>query len=611
MKPKKIILFVLILIFLIAILQFVLSSGPQGDQVLSTSRINEAQKALDVQGFNAKTSIAGFSNGVFSDSVNPVNGALSITQTDSVISGRNGMDVALTRAYNSNVFLNINQGPFNFNCESNNNSITCPNCQTPKTLDSRDMKSCSIQDGDSASFKREKYLGTGWTLNYEENVLRDVTPLVYETVDGKVSNTFKYISARGINSISLNGQDLILPSMFASNFDLFGSNNFKTEGNFLWSYDLAFTRGLTSLQVSSLLNSLHNFDPYSILTQTQIDPIALAQNYFIGETGAGKIGGFAAYTDALEPVQIWHNVNTIYPGAIQTIANYKTKDGRTYAYGNQVNFCDKFDDMLNTSGGHCDTNSLTELQAEKVFNWAENPYAGTYLTDISDTFGNNIHINYFGQSSDYGMSTKSPFIDTIYTPGVTKPIQFIFDSDYSTVPSALNLDSKLYSINVPSSRDSSYNKMKYTYTNINGANLLQSVELFDSSSNSIAGTKYVYGYDQNTRELTSVTLPTGATITYTYAWENSIPAYDPLRIDYQPYVGVNLDKMPRRVVKTRTITNGGVCNTPTCTWTYDYQSSAVPVNSHYTITTTVTDPFGNKVVTEAYATTSPTLSYNQ
>ena len=134
---KKIIYTISALVLIVLFMNVVLAVDP----VDIGARVKEAQGALNVESFDAGKAVGTD----FSDSINPYTGALSITLTDVVVPGRNGMDIILTRSYSSNIFASINHfgsGGYQ-SCDLNNpkgiNHIVCDvngvdDCLLPLTL---------------------------------------------------------------------------------------------------------------------------------------------------------------------------------------------------------------------------------------------------------------------------------------------------------------------------------------------------------------------------------------------------------------------------------------------------------------------------------------------
>jgi len=607
----------LTIVFLLLInLSFVLA-----DEVGLNARINEAQKALNAPGLD----IASIFQTDFQDSIDPATGSLTISQTDYVIPGRNGHNAAITRKYSSNVFLHLSDGGTG-NCggpgTSNGvNNQACPDidhvsCLTPNSISSqaigrnglvggtinRGMKcQSSNSNGDQSSFIRGKYLGTGWSMNVMENKLKDPSPLIF---DGQGSNfypTYAYISSRGINSYSLvidsNEQELILPSMFAENpliDPTIGSDNV------FWNYYTGFEG--------------ENF-------QLSFDSITKMQNkYFSSSIDA-------MYTDNLEPVFTQSSVylGASIPHGVDVNAIYLSKDGKRYALSHQVNFCEQFDDTKVSTGTHagtfCPDRSL--IENDQVFNWAQNPYAGTYATEIVDNFGNTLTLDYYGLAT----SDPSPFVESIATtPGKIATFRYVQASqaELGVTPSGIGLgsmdiDTKLGYIKVPQPDGGGYLYRMYEYTNFGTKQIPLLTRTYMANSfmgTPIAGTEYAYNYNSVTRELTQVTLPGGATIQYNYAWASAFPSIDAVRGLSHP---VSDFLYPKRVVISKTIRGGGMCwdfgypDTDSCTWNYYYNSlynSGATLGYQISLQTRVVDPLGNTVEYYPYPATATSLNYN-
>lgn len=647
-----------------------LTGEKSGDPVFDDSRVIEAQKILNVNGFNSKSQIAGISDGTFSDYVNPITGALTITQTDAIISGRNGIKVPITRSYSSNIFLNINRGSNGLDCNSIKgyntgrsvniiDASSCVDCYPvggflvggfvygvcgTDGTNCRDMDGCEQQgEGDSSSFVRAKYLGRGWSLNQMENKIKDPTQLIFQNFfaaepnDPTPTTTYRYVSARGINSISKNGEQLIMPSMYAKISDLIlPEENINFFSDLGWNYDTGFGWPLTTeTEYQNFMNdkqwSYRIFN--SPLFKSKPDVLAYLQNYFTGNTAGGEEPGdfrpgFVGYTSDMTQVKLLYDVSTDYTSVVPFGATVRARDGTEYSYGNYVKFCDKYDDVAPTGLGDCDdgffdqtgcwgNGCINDPTSATVLNWAENPYAGLYLTEITDAYGNRIIYDYI---QDLSSGINTPFINQIYTPGAGD-ITFNYDA---ISESERNINTRINKITVPSgSIDSQYNII-YTYTNDWGqgqlnyeyTSLLTSTCLEENGGfECIPGTKYEYDYDQYSQELIYVKLPTGAEIHYEYEWSDDFPSFDYVRQGFLSSDEVK--KMPRRVVTKRTIVGGGICpgSQTSCSWTYDYGFNWDPdgdgnEDTPFIIETTVTDPMGNKVITEAYSAVYTTISYS-
>ena len=139
-----------------------------------TFRIADAEAALNTNGFDAGTA---FDFGL-NDVVNLFNGNLIITETDVYLPGRNGLDVAITRQYNSNIFLHVNQyGGSSSMCDKED-EVVCPDCNINANIDGWAMGGCSNQDPEKSRWIQPKLLGRGWDLDYGR--LKDPTQLIYD-----------------------------------------------------------------------------------------------------------------------------------------------------------------------------------------------------------------------------------------------------------------------------------------------------------------------------------------------------------------------------------------------------------------------------------------------
>ncbi len=198
-------------------------------------QINEAEQALNAKAFDP-ASVFGLS---FSDNVNPMSGALSFTQTDLVLPGRNGLDVQISRSYSSNIFAHINQYPAGQTCTYVN--TLCDDCLTPNNIGGpeydlgsgsitlpfldRVMNTCSSTDPEQSSFNPAKQLGRGWDMTLGR--VKTPAPLLFVNGPnpGDVVPTYSYVSMRGITADTMtifnNEFSLIWPSMFRQHKDLF------------------------------------------------------------------------------------------------------------------------------------------------------------------------------------------------------------------------------------------------------------------------------------------------------------------------------------------------------------------------------------------------------
>ncbi|MBU0530546.1 MAG: hypothetical protein KKC05_02630 [Nanoarchaeota archaeon] len=672
------------LFILVAIAFAVSTSAQTGDPVSIQARMVEAQNALNVKAFDPASAVGT----TFTDSVNPYTGALTITQTDVYLPGRNGMDVAITRQYSSNIFLNINQFANSQTDCGETNTVACNQkdpytyCTTPEIITSKQLNNEGLPGGevqrfmhrcesgtgvyqDSSSFSRPGILGLGWDMIFGK--IKDPTPLLFETTSGIKHVTYDYVSARGVNSLSMtlnnNEEGLILPAMYNIPIGLTRDTEYT-----YWSND-----------VGGITGRINNFN----------DDITAAQNAHLGY----DVNSFAAYTGDLSPVFLRYPTieafTSVSPGNPQVAdglgAIYYSKDGREYYFNWYVPFCSKYDDVFipgKTSVNDCTSiHSLTKQEIGDIFNWAENPYAGLYLTGVKDSFGNAITYTYYGSGYD-----KSPFVHTITGPrsGATATFNYV-TKDGSSAPGAsyMDVDTKLkyitflnptgerpiyqiyqyrdpvygnrlagpynevdtcqryldsYDMPVICEQASYHNPYppynlihQYYVTEVNSIPLLESTYLATDpgGSNEILGTRYTYYYDSDTRELTTVILPTGAEIWYEYSWAPDIPAYDILR-EYAP----DAQKMTRRVISVRRVKKGGDCPPRNerlgnalpggvesggewggCAWVYQYKTIPETVTidgntrDHYELETTVHDPFGAKTVYNVYPTTVATLNY--
>lgn len=662
-------IFLITLLVLIIGVIFLSNFIEAADSVGLEARVTSAQNALNARGFDAASAVGT----TFTDSISPYTGTLTVTLTDVFVRGRNGLNIQLTRSYNSNVFLNVNQRPGGgtFTCDNPNNFAcdvqnpvefcTVPDrlsndhlddgglAMNPGVGETRPMNTCD--DGgyqQPSSFKRPGILGFGWDMTPGKFV--DPTLLLFEIAnDGTSRKTlqYRYISARGINSMGLiidnNKQDLILPSMYRENptseIELMPSLSF-------WSNDVGNDGEIKFYSYGDDINGV------GIPNDEVDDNIVMAQNENFGRAILANQGRtFPVYTSDLSPVFLTYpSLSDLMRisvggklGALVTTGEYKAvyydKAGKEYQFDHHVTFCSKFDDMRGYSNpGFCSSiyaKYLVKWKWENIFNWAENPYPGLYLTKVTDMFGNQISYTYRGSSSD-----PSPFINT-----VTGPNGNIVTFGYGTpTPSgvdsggALDINSKITYIKYPNpSIPGAFLHSVYRYSQpkpkgtipftptlngrgeceaylensydqdipaacscggIIGGNQICTIEEVDAipllefscvstqpncvrPSEVVAGTLYRYHYDPETRELIQVDLPTGAKIKYEYAWAHNLPAFDLLAVnddlsDYQT--------MSKRVIVSRTVFNSDeTCPDKviagirpsggnSCVWVYQYKT---------------------------------------
>lgn len=600
---------------------YVLAEGVDLNQMMA-----EAQSALNVNNFDAASAVGS----TFSDSISPYTGALTITQTDATLIGRNGLNADLTRYYSSNIFLNVNHygsggswdcpaiGINNVVCDSTDPYVSCltPNQISGKKIDkytgepgsvlNREMRKCDKLPSEgmsSSSFIRAKYLGRGWSMNFMENKIRDPSPLVIDNVDGigPLLN-FEFVSMRGINELSMvlmgNEERLILPSMYARLDEMIPS--FYLPGNSYWGLDAGYQPYVVIYGDGS--TNIPADDPVTYLQQAPtVNP-----------------GVFVAYTSDMSPIWIWRFFNPYLSSAqaVLTQAQYYAKDGLSYAFNHYVSFCDKYDDIFPEGSGSCGSMPYPG-DRENTFTWAENPYAGFYLTSIYDSFGNHIVIDYHGLYN-YPI-IPSPFVESIavtaynyaYFKYVSK--EGAVSDSYSFVSgNNLDINSRLKVIQYTNPKgETNYINYKYrSYSDSQGNYPALLSESYISTSmygSAIPGTHYYYEYDSSSQELIKVILPTGAEILYEYGWATDFPSYDVLRGMSNINDPYNLQS--RRVVIKRTVRNGGSCGSEwleECSWEYKYKT--VFKSDRLELETTVVDPYGNKVVYNQYPATTASLN---
>ncbi|MFH1326918.1 MAG: hypothetical protein ABIH59_02220 [archaeon] len=601
MINNKLLFFILIFV---AFLGFVVA-----EDIPVNAKVVVAQEALNTPGFDSSSAY-----GIeFSDSIDPSTGALTISQTDVSVPGLGENNIVLSRRYSSNIFLNINapgpnlcDGPTELEAGINNQG--CDNCEISSSYSSYlgfEPNSCYSPSGDAASWIRSKYLGRGWTMNYMENRYKDVTPLVFS--EDMIDYTF--VPARGINSQSLvvnnNEMNLIVPSLFKQ----YASSNQYYDGNFFyWGLDLSLNLD------ESWENEL--VDVYDKLHCSNAPDFVCRQSHAfdrLEDTSSRNEFFYVAYTQSLSPVWIrnYVDVNQPAPFGVTQEVLYPSKDGKVYFFNHKVNFCSEFDELPSDESGACTV--FSEDNFFNLVNWAENPYVGVHPTAIRDSFGNTIDIYYKGENN--------PFIDYIEAPG-GRTVEFKYDSGTYGAQD-INTRVEVVAFKSPKGNEMIYRKyvyhdslplLRFSYLSTDPTPFGISYGNLAEGESVIPGTVYEYVYDEITQELSSVRLPTGASIYYTYEWTDKVPAIDGVRGDISTWQTALQLKPKRRVVVERKLVDGGYCPDGNggliseCVWTYDYSWQT---SGDYYGLTTVTDPYGITTEYKTYPTTTPTLTHGR
>lgn len=360
------------------------------------ARITGSESQLNLPGFSAGNAFS-FS---FGDTVNLHTGNLIVTATDVYLPGRNGLDLSVTRQYDSNIYLHWNQCPkagegwdhqdpglgttvcekafsLKYWCQN-----YCPDCYCDSLCDNCNPYTnpffhscCSYADQEVTSLKRPGWLGLGWSLDLGK--IKDPTQLFVDQQVGFDHNFVYGVPEKGINSLRLvlnNAEKSIITPYYFKSDALSGTGP-------AWGSDL-------------------NND------ENPNDNI------------------YVAYLDDLSPIRFKHdsiyNVPSnppnfpnapIIKAGIPFSAEYY-KDGAKYLFNHYVPFCGAFDDIpyIDTPG-----NCVFQGQGNvggywdpyKYYKWAQDPYAGLYLTAVMDSVGNYMTINYSVEWKDACPSSKT------------------------------------------------------------------------------------------------------------------------------------------------------------------------------------------------------------
>jgi len=576
-----------------------------------------AKAAMNVNSFASGSAYGGG----YSDGINSNSGKLGINELDLKIPGRNGLDVVIMRGYSSDIFSRIpnSVGGNQRTCEYSNNLCDSDingdendyttSCRTPTTVqginNERDMATCSDSGEQfSASYRRAKVVGRGWEMTLGK--VETPTPilfkryedpsLLYPTPTDNIP-TYEFVSLLGVTKDALtlfNGeQELIYPSMFRKHRDLLGKDIYSwvpdlaaaqqqdLRQNPLWNIALAYreTDGAYSSNLVKSKNEMSSYysNAFYLTDNESMTPEERAEwaskgleEYYNYDEGNGV---FTLYTSDLSPVHFDYThspedyslvedvplANLAYnTGAYGPHVVYKSRDGTGYIFENFVSFCDKFDDTITSQQGTCKNNGISSQDRFKSDLWAEQPYAGTYLTQIKDDFGNYIDFYYngFDENDGWGKETGNPFVHHIVdTYGRNITFRYSDSSGKPNVVGGYDINSRLISIEYPNPvypdnpeknlyRHYVYQSACYPKDNLNAVPLLKysfvSTENFEDSvnlgscevvsGNYVPGTLTEYQYSPS-QELTAVVLPTGQKISYEYDWRQEVPAYNALSIE--------------------------------------------------------------------------------
>jgi hypothetical protein len=633
---KKEILIVFLMCFILVFACFV--SANQG-------QITNTETQLNAPGFSEGNA---FSFG-FDDTVNAHTGNLIITSTDVSLAGRNGLGVAITRQYDSNVFLHWTQCPKAQTSLSPagctlNDPIDGPNCPAGYNCDNvcteclipgyePGTMCCEGIDNEAMSLKSPGWLGIGWDINLGK--IKDPTQLLVDAEFGGDHDFIYGVPEKGINSLSLvlgnTETQIILPYWFESE-----------------AYD---TEPLTPQKIWG--SDLRDGD--------DLDNI------------------YTGYTSNLAPVTIWHDsiydyVPNIPPNdplfplrakvkaGIPLGAEYYS-GGTKYLFNHYVPFCAQFDDIPydNSNPGRCIPADQNPPYYE-YYKWAENKYAGLYLTAVVDSMGNYMTIEYPGWHGSFlgfegvldvgDIYDNSPFISKI-TDSLGREMIFC-TADPGKYPNSEDcnpndptnnptINGRLRWIKYPNYQGTPI-YVVYYYTGSNDE-LLDRVEVWanalpPSGQNMQLTTSYdYYGIDyfeaglQPYKALQSITYPTGAVVEYDYRNEESYELYglyDTWKTtNFFTYNYISMWEMPtllsdapenaaRWAVHERRVKPNGVDNCPlgdSCNecsddecfaWLYDYDTyreqvtPGEPLYNVWLVETAIQDPLGNYQVQTAF-----------
>ncbi|MBI2045689.1 hypothetical protein HYT23_06530 [Candidatus Pacearchaeota archaeon] len=597
----------LFLLFLILSLEISFVSA-----AANTYTVKQSEATLNVQGFNAGNAFD-FS---FGDSVNLFSGNLVITATDIYLPGRNGLDVALTRQYNSNIFLHRNQcntlndptrGESGGNggsaiCSRNalTHSTACQNCDVPSSVSGihTPNQQCCGKDTLASSWKRAKLLGRGWDMDYGK--VKDPTPLFFQDLRRYVDFPTG-IPMQGINSLSLVLQNSESEVVLPSKFKLGDIEN----------YPFSWGTNLWSGMYGDIFYAPDTGEWYNPATQRPMI-YALAEGSLTEPAYAIYTGYIAGSSSPLtliysrDPSRGNNGIGTmIPPEKTWPIAATLTSNGLLYEFNKIVRFCESYDDLDYLPGGdqesqRCKPQSYYS-NPDNPYTWAENPYAGLYLSKIYDKAGNFISVKYFSEGYD-SQNVNANVVSEESSPYISR-ITDTFGRDINFMTSGLDINAKLDWINYPNYRgDLMY--VDYIYNSFQEGTapaytLLKEIHIKDSSLNDVLPpTKYTY--DSNTQELTGITYPNGLSVSYVYADVDFLTInLNEYSVDpgiESAYFDLNGRMTKHRAVIQRRVSvpeeNGG----QPYIWSYAYSTEGFPGSDYPLSVTTVTDPLGNKVV---------------
>lgn len=574
---------------------FLLGSGA----AIERYQISDAEKALNAPSFSSGNAFEVSQTG----NVGLFSGNLFMSSTDVSLNGRAGLGFSIVREYNSNIFLHFNRMESS-SCLSENGALekqlctsqgwgtancnkVCPNCLVFESLTEIGAPArCSIDDARASSFIKPKLLGRGWDMTFGK--IQDPTELASTVNEGLFGTFNRLLPKNGVNtqSLILNNRpmQLYLPSSFKlNNPDLAGST---------WSADASYIDA-----PFAAWNEAHEtISPYKFTLFTS--------------------DGSPVFMTYLKAGDEWGEY--YYPEQ----ATYFDRSGKRYHFTNYVRFRGPYDDLPDT-----DTSNINNLYSEEIFSdWAQNPYAGLYLTEISDTFGNFIRINYACNIAGYGNYPNpcpdgSPFISSI-TDTFGRSITFNYYPDPNGVP----LYRRLKSICYPTYNSETVQTdcIHYYYEDYNGDTyqsskrpLLLQVQLEDQNGVSRGIPATTYSYDEffdedwgspnqnyNSQELSKITYPTGGSVEYDFSFIDSWPVLNYV-FGYNDPSSSSFKK--RAIVEKREISNG-----KTNKWNYDYQFPQVTTFKMEDVKpyVIVTDPLQKSKISYFYPVTVMPTSIN-
>lgn len=588
------------------------------------ARITGSESQLNVLGFSAGNAFS-FN---FDDTVNLHTGNLIVTTSDVYLPGRNGMDLSITRQYDSNIFLHWNQCPKAgeglINCGTVNNGERinnlkwwcdnyCPDCYCENLCDNCNPSNfegcCQYADQEVTSLKSATWLGLGW--KFDLGKIKDPTELFVDDNCADTQHLFAFgVPEKGINSMSLvlnNAENQIIVPYY-----------FKSQITPTWAY---------RAWGSDLMNDENPDDNMYIAYLNDLSPIIFKHD---------KIFYMDDYLSCPD------DQPTIKAGIPFSAEYYK--GGARYLFNHYVPFCSDFDDIpyMDNEPGKCIFqeegtiiyNSKIYQDTYKYYKWTENPYAGLYLTAITDRVGNYIAISYEGWPGtfwnleddnppfyvdDENIYDNSPFITNI-TDTLGRVIHFCTaDPSVVSQPQDCNLvttplptiNGRLRWIKYPNYEGTPI-YVVYYYTGTKDE-LLEKVEVWTddlppNGENMNLTTRYYYNNPasqyQPYKALRKIEYPTGAYVEYSYhnTFNPSNGLFKTTNFYTYNYIFATpqFEDVPeyaaRWAIQTRTV----YTESDSATWNYNYisfnEGSQQPLFDVVLTNTTIIDPYGDKEV---------------